>query len=83
MHFRRHRDSFYRNSEPNQMIDDKHWDPDSALAFEDSTPGLLSARTAGLRCLLMPSPWDQELHRYQDQAVAVLDNLGSAQIPCT
>ena len=60
-----------------------HTDPDAALAFEDSTPGLLSARTAGLRCLLMPSPWDQELHRYQNQAVAMLDHLGSAQIPCT
>ena len=58
-------------------------DPNAALAFEDSTPGLLSARTAGLRCLLMPSPWDQELHRYQDQAVAVLDHLGSSQFPCT
>ena len=57
--------------------------PDAALVFEDSTPGLLSARTAGMRCLLMPSPWDQELHRYQDQAVVVLDHLGSAQIPCT
>jgi len=58
-------------------------EPNAALVFEDSTPGLLSARTAGLRCLLMPSPWDQELYRYQDQAEAVLDHLGSAQCPCT
>jgi HAD superfamily hydrolase (TIGR01509 family) len=56
--------------------------PDEALAFEDSTPGLRSARAAGLRCLLMPSPWDQELYRFQDQAVVVLDHLGSAELPC-
>ena len=57
-------------------------DPDAALAFEDSTPGLLSAKAAGLRCLLMPSPWDQELHRYQARAEAVLDHLGNTQLPC-
>ena len=57
-------------------------DPDAALAFEDSTPGLLSAKAAGLRCLLMPSPWDQELYRYQARAEAVLDHLGNTQLPC-
>ena len=65
-----------------KALERSHSDPDTALALEDSTPGLLSACTAGLRCLLMPSPWDQELHRHQDQAVAVLDHLGSAQLPC-
>ena len=65
-----------------KALDCSNTAPDAALAFEDSTPGLLSARTAGLRCLLMPSPWDQELHRHQDQAVAVLDHLGSAEFPC-
>ena len=57
-------------------------DPDAALAFEDSTPGLLSATAAGLRCLLTPSPWDQELHRSQDQAVAVLNHFGTVKVPC-
>ena len=71
------------NPEPYlKALECSNTNPDEALAFEDSTPGLLSARTAGLRCLLMPSPWDQELHRYQDQAVAVLDHLGSSQFPC-
>jgi HAD superfamily hydrolase (TIGR01509 family) len=72
------------NPEPYlKALESSNTDPDAALAFEDSTPGLLSARKAGLRCLLMPSSWDKELHRYQDQAVAMLDHLGSAQIPCT
>ena len=66
-----------------KALERSHTDPAEALAFEDSTPGLLSARSAGLRCLLMPSPWDQELDHYQDQAVAVLDHLGSAQVSCS
>ena len=66
-----------------KALDCSQSDPASALAFEDSTPGLLSATTAGLRCLLMPSPWDQELHRHQHQAVAVLNHFGSSELRCT
>ena len=58
-------------------------DPDAALVFEDSTPGFQSAQSAGLRCVLMPSPWDQEIHRHFPQAAAVLNHLGQAELPCS
>lgn len=48
----------------------------AVVVFEDSTPGLLSARAAGLRCVLTPSPWDKELENSQQHASAVIDQLG-------
>ena len=52
-------------------------DPDCAIALEDSAPGLRSARAAGLRCLLTPSPWDPELPMDNHHATAVLDHFGA------
>ena len=48
------------------------------VAFEDSSPGLLSAKAAGLTCLLTPSPWDTELDNKQQDADAVVDQFGDA-----
>ncbi|QNI54700.1 HAD hydrolase/ IA/ variant 3 family protein [Synechococcus sp. BIOS-E4-1] len=48
----------------------------SVVVFEDSTPGLQSARAAGLCCVLTPSPWDRELENSQQHASAVIDQLG-------
>ena len=54
---------------------------DSILAIEDSEAGLLSARAAGLLCLLTPSPWESRLNQMFDQAAAVFDHLGEAGQP--
>ncbi len=66
-----------------QALQRSHTNPDAALVFEDSAPGLQSAVEAGLRCILMPSPWDKDLQRYQHHAVAAIDHLGNAHNPCT
>lgn len=51
------------------------------LAVEDSEAGLDAARSAGLRCLLTPSPWDLHLNQRLDDAVAVLDHVGDSAQP--
>ena len=51
------------------------------LAFEDSEAGLDAARSAGLRCLLTPSPWDLNLSQRLDDAVAVFDHVGDSAQP--
>lgn len=51
------------------------------LAVEDSEAGLDAARSAGLRCLLTPSPWDLHLNQRLDDAVAVLDHVGDSEQP--
>ena len=56
-------------------------DPNGAIALEDSAQGLRSARAAGLRCLLTPSPWDPELPAEGGAATAVVDHFG-ADTPC-
>lgn len=56
--------------------------PDNALVLEDSAAGLQSASNAGLRCLLTPSAWDRKVRHYQNEAVAVMDHLGSSNNPC-
>ena len=48
----------------------------NVVAFEDSSPGLLSAKAAGLCCLLTPSPWDAELDNNLKNADAVVDQFG-------
>ena len=48
----------------------------AVVVFEDSTPGLQSARAADLCCVLTPSPWDRELENSQHHASAVIDQLG-------
>lgn len=52
-------------------------DPDASIVLEDSAPGLRSARAAGLRCLLTPSPWDRELPMEIHHAAAVVDHFGA------
>ncbi|BEV36271.1 HAD-IA family hydrolase [Synechococcus sp. M16CYN] len=54
-----------------------------AFAIEDSAAGLKAAVSAGLRCLLTPSPWDRELVKTVHMAIAVLDHLGEAHLPLT
>ena len=59
-------------------------DSAGSLAVEDSAAGLSAATTAGLRCLLTPSPWDAEaLRDAGDEASAVLDHLGDPGQPAT
>ncbi len=53
-------------------------DPEAVVVLEDSSPGLKSARAAGLRCLLTPSPWDRDLEQCRHHAHAVMDHLGEA-----
>ena len=43
--------------------------------------GLDAARSAGLRCLLTPSPWDLNLSQRHDDAVAVFDHVGDNAQP--
>jgi len=53
----------------------------NCLAVEDSEAGLDAARSAGLRCLLTPSPWDLNLSQRHDDAVAVFDHVGDSAQP--
>ena len=53
----------------------------NCLAVEDSEAGLDAARSAGLRCLLTPSPWDLNLSQRHDDAVAVFDHVGDSAHP--
>jgi HAD superfamily hydrolase (TIGR01509 family) len=55
----------------------------TVLAIEDSAAGLKAATTAGLRCLLTPSPWDGELAALKQTAAAVVDHLGDPGHPVT
>ena len=56
----------------------------ASLAVEDSAAGLSAATTAGLRCLITPSPWDAEaLLDAGEEAAAVLDHLGDPGQPAT
>ena len=65
--------------DPYQLaLDLSQSDQAQVLAFEDSSPGLLSAKAAGLRCLLTPSPWDAELDNNLQVAEAVVDQFGDA-----
>ena len=52
------------------------------LAIEDSLAGLDSALGVGLPCLLTPSPWEKELLRRFNDAVAVVNHLGEPDQPC-
>jgi len=54
---------------------------DHALAVEDSAAGLQSACSAGLRCLLTPSAWDQDWQLFSERAQSVVDHLGGEQAP--
>ena len=58
-------------------------DASTVLAIEDSAAGLKAATTAGLRCLLTPSPWDSELDALNKTAAAVVDHLGDPGHPVT
>lgn len=51
-------------------------DPSGGLAMEDSAVGLKAATTAGLSCVLTPSPWDRDLVDISHLASAVLNHLG-------
>ena len=63
--------------DPYQLaLDLSRSDQANVVAFEDSSPGLLSAKSAGLRCLLTPSPWDVELDNNLQEAEAVVDQFG-------
>ena len=55
--------------------------PSCGLAMEDSAVGLKAATTAGLACVLTPSPWDQELAETDHLATAVLNHLGERGNP--
>lgn len=52
------------------------------LAIEDSTVGFRSATSAGLPCLLTPSPWDKALEDLFKQAMAVINHFGDTNQPC-
>ena len=54
---------------------------DHALAVEDSAAGLQSACSAGLRCLLTPSAWDQDWQLFSERAQSVVDHLGGVHAP--
>ena len=55
-------------------------DAAACLAVEDSAAGLSAATSAGLRCLLTPSPWDAAaLRDVVADAAAVLDHLGDSK----
>ena len=56
-------------------------DPSGGLAMEDSAVGLKAATTAGLSCVLTPSPWDRDLVGTSHLASAVLNHLGDPNNP--
>ena len=63
--------------DPYQLaLDLSRSDRANVVAFEDSSPGLRSAKAAGLCCLLTPSPWDAEIDNNLGDAEAVVDQFG-------
>ena len=54
---------------------------EAVVVFEDSFPGLQSAHTAGLRCVLTPSPWDKQLENNRQHADVIVDQLGEPDQP--
>ena len=63
--------------DPYQLaLDLSRSDRGNVVAFEDSSPGLFSAKAAGLCCLLTPSAWDAELDNNLKDAEAVVDQFG-------
>ncbi len=57
-------------------------EPDQAIAFEDSAPGLASALAAGLRCVVTPSLMSAG-ERFDARALAVIDHLGEDGAPAS
>jgi beta-phosphoglucomutase-like phosphatase (HAD superfamily) len=57
-------------------------EPDEAIAFEDSAPGLASALAAGLRCVVTPSLMSAG-ERFDARALAVIDHLGEDGAPAS
>lgn len=59
--------------------------PSAVLAIEDSEAGLRSASSAGIACLLTPSPWEQALREAlrgeSPPGAAALDHLGEPDAP--
>ena len=53
----------------------------NCLALEDSMAGLTAARSAGLPCLITPSPWDECLKVNMKRSIASVVHLGDYNIP--
>jgi beta-phosphoglucomutase-like phosphatase (HAD superfamily) len=57
-------------------------EPDEAIAFEDSAPGLASALAAGLPCVVTPSLMSAG-ERFDERVLAVIDHLGEDGAPAS